>query len=173
MASVNGQASGTSGPDQDLVAQISAEQSQAATVAQRDDPEDISSGGINPVAMQAKLRAASAGGVRGAGGGFTFTPEEVDYQLAQCAQQLNDLRVDLQDAHRAEAAVCPPAPDEASTSQANAVRDLLTSTAAVIEADISYLAAWQDKLTQAKNNYLASDDLTAAEWSRQAGGMSA
>ena len=126
--SVTDSVGGAQMSDQAAEAQIDAESSQAAAIAQKSDPEDPATGGINPRTAEAKMQAAQVATTAAIGAGFEFTPEQVEVQLAHCQQQLNELNNDLTNAQEAVQAVREPAPDAASVAQADAVRNMLTGT---------------------------------------------
>lgn len=159
--------------DPRLVDQIDAEAAQAEATSRAIEPEDPGTGGINPRTAHAKLQHAQAVAAAATGAGFEFTPEEVELQLRHCQEQLRDLNDDLQSAQYAKAAVHEPAPDAASVAQANAVRDMFSSTIDVINADIAYLANWQSQLNAAKQNYMNTERLTEQQWTKLSQGLQA
>ena len=159
--------------DPNLLAQIQAETLQADSTSQANDPEDPGTGGIDPRTVGAKLRNAQAATTAAIGGGFQFTPEEVDAQLKLCEAQINDLRSDLQDAQQAVQQVHEPAPDDASVTQANAVKNMLNNVIEVMNGNITYLADWQNKLAAAKQTYMTNEHLTATQWIRLTQGLQA
>lgn len=153
------------------LAQLNDESAQLAAAAKQDGPPENGMGWANPRAVMLDTEKAQAAAAAATGAGFEFTPEQINTQLAHCKQQLNDLQNDLQDAEQAEAAVHPPAPDDASVAQANAVRNMLSETVASIKADINYLSQWQETLTQAQARYIQTEQLTTDEWNRLANGV--
>ncbi len=173
MADGMGAAGSGQAADPTLVGQIQDESAQARATAQTNDPEDPGTGGINPRTVQAKLRSSQAATTAATGAGFEFTPEQVDLQLRHCQDQIHDLHIDLRTAEQAVAAVHEPAPDAASVAQANAVRNMLESTVNVIRADIAYVTDWQNKLLAAKQNYIATENLSEQHWTRLSRGLQA
>jgi hypothetical protein len=160
-------------PDPALTAQIQAETAQAQATDRANDPEDPSTGGIDPRTAQAKLHHAQTATAAATGAGFEFTPEQVDTQLKHCQNLLNDLRNDLQDAQAANEGVYEPAPDAASVAQADAVRNMMANAVNVIKADIAYVKNWQNQLNAARENYLTTEHLSEEQWNRLALGLQA
>jgi hypothetical protein len=147
------------------LAQISAESSVAAATAQRADPEDPGTGGINPRTVQAKLRAAQAATTVAVGAGFVFTPEQIQTQLAQCQELSIEYGLALRKAQQAEQVVHSPAPDPAgSVLQANQTRQSLSNLTGVIQNQIDFLRNWQNTLARVKATYLRNEHLTEAQW---------
>jgi hypothetical protein len=155
---------------QDLV-ELSLESGQLQAAARQDSPPENSMGDVNPRAAVLDYQHAQSAATAATGAGFEFTPEQINTQLAHCTEQLNDLRGDLLTAQHAEQAVHPPAPDAASVTQANAVRNMLTQTIAAIQADITYLSQWQATLTEAQARYMQTENLTTEQWNRLANGV--
>jgi hypothetical protein len=151
--------------------EVSLESQQLAAAAKQDSPPENSMGDVNPRAAELDYQHAQAAAAAATGAGFEFTPEQINTQLAHCKQQIDDLQTDLLQAQRAQRAVHPPAPDDASVAQANAVQNMLAQTAAAIEADITYLSQWQSTLAQAQARYMQNEQLTTDQWNRLANGM--
>jgi hypothetical protein len=154
-----------------LLHQIESEAAQANANDRADDPEDPATGGINPRTVQARLRHAEAATTTAIGPGFEFTAGEVELQLKHCRDQLADLRVNLLHADEAVTAVYPPAPDPASTAQADAVRNMPQNTVHAISADINYLANWQNQLSAVKQRYMITEHLNEQQWIRLSRGL--
>jgi hypothetical protein len=105
------------------------------------------------------------------GGGFTFTPEQIERQLRGCAELLRHYDHARYTALNSAAALHPPAPDElGSVLQADATRQCLLDLAATAHDQLTYLDAWQHTLADVKNAYLRNEHLTEAQWQRLAGG---
>jgi hypothetical protein len=154
----------------DLV-ELAAESAQLNAAAKLENPPENSMDDINPRAAVLDYQHAQSAATAATGAGFEFTPEQINTQLAHCAQQLDDLRSDLDQARRAQEAVHPPAPDAASVAQANGVRNMLAQTVVAIQADIAYLSQWQATLTEAQARYMQNEQLTTAQWNRLADGV--
>ena len=155
------------------LAELSAESGQLNAAAKQDSPPVNGMGDINPRAAVLDYQHAQATATAATGAGFEFTPEQINTQLAHCQQQINDLITDLRTAQEAERAVHPPAPDDASVAQANAVKNMLGQTIAAIQADITYLSQWGAALTDAQTRYMQTEQLTADQWNRLANGVEA
>jgi hypothetical protein len=155
----------TSGSESTLVSQIEDETARAKATDRANDPED-GGRGINPRTVQAKLRSSQAATTAAIGAGFEFTPEEMATQLRLCQDQLNELRQDLIKATRAQGLVQEPAPDSASRTQADAVKNMFVSTVTVIHADIKYLLTWQNKLNGAIQRYMTTEHLNKQQWDK-------
>jgi hypothetical protein len=153
----------------DLV-ELTTESEQLNAATKQDSPPVNSMGDVNPRAAVLDYEHAQSAATAATGAGFEFTPEQVNMQLTHCSQQLDDLRYDLDQARRAQEAVHPPAPDNASVTQANAVRNMLAQTVAAIQADIAYLSQWQATLTEAQARYMQTEQLTTDQWNRLANG---
>jgi hypothetical protein len=154
----------------DLV-ELTAESGQLNAAAKQDSPPVNSMGDVNPRAAVLDYQHAQSAGTAATGAGFEFTPEQINTQLAHCQDQLSDLNTDLITAQRALQDVHPPAPDDASVTQANAVRNMLAQTVAAIQADIAYLSKWQATLTEAQARYMQTEQLTTDQWNRLANGV--
>lgn len=154
----------------DLV-ELTTESGQLQAAAKQDSPPENSMGDVNPRAAVLDYQHAQSAAAAATGAGFEFTPEQINTQLAHCKDQLKDLSDDLTKAQRAAQAVHPPAPDAASVTQANAVRNMLMQTIAAIQADIAYLTDWQTKLTDARARYMETEQLTTDQWNRLANGV--
>jgi hypothetical protein len=153
-----------------LIDEIKNETTRAQATNRANDPEDDGHG-INPRTIQAKLHSTQTATTAAIGAGFEFTPEEVAAQLKLCQEQLRDLRIDLQKAKRTQDLVYEPAPDDASRTQANAVKNMIASTVNAINADIAYLTNWQHKLDTAKQNYMSTEHLNEHQWTRLSLGL--
>jgi hypothetical protein len=106
-----------------------------------------------------------------AGGGFEFTPQQIDLQLSRCSEMLSQLGLDVQNAQATQMAVRPPAPDAASVAQANAVKNFFAQTEAAFQTGLDFVSQWQTKLATAKTNYMQTEQLTADEWTRLSNGI--
>jgi hypothetical protein len=155
----------TSGSESTLVGQIEDETARAKATDRANDPED-GGHGINPRTVQAKLRSTQAATTAAIGAGFEFTPEEVATQLQLCQDQLNELQNDLVKATKTQNLVLEPAPDSASRTQADAVKNMFANTVTVIRADITYLMSWQHKLNGAKQRYMTTEHLNKEQWDK-------
>lgn len=105
------------------------------------------------------------------GGGFEFTPQQIDLQISRCSQMLSELGADVQAAQAAQMAVHPPAPDGASVAQANAVKNFFAQTESAFQAGLNFVSRWQTNLANAKANYMQTEHLTADEWNRISNGI--
>jgi hypothetical protein len=105
------------------------------------------------------------------GGGFAFTPEQIEHQLRGCAELLRHYEHARYTALNSAAALHPPAPDEpGSVLQADATRQCLLDLADAAHDHLTYLTAWWHTLDDVKNAYLRSEHLTETQWQRLAGG---
>jgi hypothetical protein len=154
----------------DLV-ELTTESGELNAAAKRDSPPVNSMGDVNPRAAVLDYQHAQSAATAATGAGFEFTPEQINTQLAHCQQQIADLNTDLRTAQEAQLAVHPPAPDDASVAQANAVKNMLGQTVAAIQADITYLSQWQATLTEAQTRYMQTEQLTTDQWNRLANGV--
>jgi hypothetical protein len=158
------------GADPTLLDQLSSESQQEAAAEQQALPPTNGMGWQNPRAIELDAKLAESAAATGVGSGFQFDPAQIDSQVAQCAQLIRDLEGDLSLAQAGETAIQPPAPDSASMAQAAAIRNMFNQAVVATQASIAYVSAWQDKLSQAKSSYMATDQMTATEWRRVAGG---
>lgn len=163
-------AGGGGGADPRLLDQLSAESQQEAAAEQQAEPPPNGMGWQNPRAIELDQKYAQSAAAAGIGSGFQFDPAQIDTQLTQCGQLLRDLESDLVTAQVGETAIQAPAPDPASMAQATAIQSMFTQAVAAAQSSIAYMSAWQNKLSQAKSAYMATDQTTAEEWHHLADG---
>lgn len=106
-----------------------------------------------------------------AGGGFMFTPAQVEYQLGRCAELIERYHAAEYTALDSTIALHPPAPDEpGSLLQADATLRCLRETAQTAKNQLDFLISWQHRLAEVKATYLRTEHLTETQWQRLARG---
>jgi hypothetical protein len=127
--------------------------------------------GTSPAEVAA-AQAAQAAPPVGAGGGYRFSPEEIELQLRKCDELIHGLRQEeLPQAERI-AGARPPAPDTvASVPQAEAVAERGRRLAQRIKNQIAFLENWQAQLRAVRQTYLDQEGNTVASWKSLSGGL--
>lgn len=126
---------------------------------------------IEAESAQARRRDPYRREANATGGGFTFTPAQIEHQLRACGELLAHYHKAEYHTLNGAAAVHPPAPDQpGSVLQADGTLRCLIELADTAANHFHYLAAWRDTLVEVKNSYLRNEHLTETQWQRLAGG---
>ena len=147
-----------------LAGQIEDEQAQSAAITAAQDPEDPSTGGINPRNV-ARFHQAEQAAQQAIGAGYVFTPAQIEKNIADA----NDLIVGLTHDHQdieIIIRVTPPAPDPASVAHAKALSTWGQQLRARNQSQINFVNSWIGSLQNAKNAYMSQEHMTAADWTR-------
>ena len=143
-------------PDQ-LKAQIQQNDAQVA--------KDVLASFVAP--LGGTIPGATPLGSGGAGGGFQFSPEEIEDQLTKCGtllQALGDRVKDAEDA--AKHFSFAPAADPVSQKMAQAHTQWAQDGVTYLQNRVTAMQQWIDQLTQAKANYMKQESLTQDQWHR-------
>jgi hypothetical protein len=171
MADSTGRAGTAAASDQQTTRQIADEVTAARAADERGDPRDPVTGSINLHTFSAKIKDAEAATRTAIGAGFAFTPDQIQTQLSKCQSLSKDWYEALQLAQSAEQSIYAPAPDmPGSVSQMNQTRQSLINLVGVINSQIGFLSSWQAALSQAKDNYMKSEQLNEHQWQWLASG---
>ena len=149
-------------PDQ-LKAQIQ------ANVAQTTANAELVLGGGGMFAL-----ANTVNQVAGMGKGYQFSPEQIDDQLNKCAQLMQALQQHVRDADTAAYHFSfAPANDPVSQKMAKAHTQWAKDLATNLQNQVTRVQQWIDTLTQAKQNYMTQEHLSADQWHRLTLGLEA
>jgi hypothetical protein len=100
-----------------------------------------------------------------AGGGYRFTPAEIQQQLIQCTDLLEKFETSHPLAAQLVASARSPAPDIAdSVTQAATVAAVGRRAGQRIGSQTAFLRNWYDILIVARARYLEQEHLTEAQW---------
>jgi hypothetical protein len=117
----------------------------------------------------ARQDAASA---PGAGGGYSFTPEQIEDMLRRCDNLIDRLQHEGRQAARLIQQARPPAPDTAaSVPHADAVVALGHRVEQRMVNQIAFIEHWRDQLAAVRQNYLDQEGHTVASWKALSGGL--
>lgn len=151
--------------DQGILRDIQQEQDQAAEAVAA-QVFQVAQAMVDPSAQAADAARVTVA----VGNGFQFTPEEVQRQIAQCDSLIKDFERDSSQI-RVIARAEPPAPDQASGRQVDAVRKFGADLEKRNRSQSQFLQHWVATLNAAKQRYLRQEHVTEEQWEKLTRGL--
>lgn len=108
----------------------------------------------------------------GGGGGYKFTPAQIEDQLQQCTDLIKGLQTEgLRNAGKIAACKAPAKDTVASVPQAQAVSQLGQRLVQRVQNQITFIENWMDQLKAVRQSYLDQEGHTEAMWKQMSGGL--